>query len=77
MQALGSVRNRLDRIREELTAARESELGRIVFAPGQEAGMPAAMKRLDAMAEKLKKLVDERRRTLEELSAEDDRRSSV
>ncbi|MBW8804628.1 MAG: protein kinase [Catenulisporales bacterium] len=77
LQALGSVRNRLDRIREELTAARESELGRIVFAPGQEAGMPAAMKRLDAMAEKLKKLVDERRRTLEELSAEDDRRSSV
>ena len=66
-QALASVRNRLDHIREELTAARESELGRIVFAPGQEAGMPAAMRRLDAMADKLKKLVDERRRALEAL----------
>jgi hypothetical protein len=66
-QALASVRNRLDRIREELTAARESELGRIVFAPGQEAGMPAAMRRLDAMADKLKMLVDERRRALDDL----------
>ncbi|GAA1991430.1 protein kinase domain-containing protein [Catenulispora subtropica] len=68
-QALSSVRNRLDRIRDELTAARESELGRIVFAPGQEAGMPAAMRRLDAMADKLKKLVDERRRALDDLVA--------
>ncbi|NUP46657.1 MAG: protein kinase [Catenulispora sp.] len=68
-QALTSVRNRLDRIREELVAARESELGRIVFAPGQEAGMPAAMRRLDAMADKLKKLVDERRRALDDLVA--------
>jgi hypothetical protein len=68
-QALSSVRNRIDRIREELTSARESELGRIVFAPGQDAGMPAAMRRLDAMADKLKALVDERRRALEELVA--------
>jgi hypothetical protein len=68
-QALASVRNRLDRIREELTAARESELGRIVFAPGQEAGMPAAMRRLDTMADKLKMLVDERRRALDDLLA--------
>ncbi|GAA2068063.1 hypothetical protein GCM10009839_94400 [Catenulispora yoronensis] len=68
-QALSSVRNRLDRIRDELSAARESELGRIVFAPGQEAGMPAAMRRLDAMADKLKRLVDERRRALDELGA--------
>ncbi|NUR63651.1 MAG: protein kinase [Catenulispora sp.] len=67
-QALASVRNRLDHIREELTAARESELGRIVFAPGQEAGMPAAMRRLDAMADKLKRLVDERRRALDTLA---------
>ena len=66
-QALSSVHNRLDRIREELSAARESELGRIVFAPGQDAGMPAAMRRLDSMADKLKALVDERRRMLEGL----------
>jgi hypothetical protein len=66
-QALSSVHNRLDRIREELAAARESELGRIVFAPGQDAGMAAAMRRLDAMADKLKALVDERRRVLEGL----------
>ena len=66
-QALSSVHNRLDRIREELSAARESELGRIVFAPGQDAGMPAAMRRLDTMADKLKALVDERRRVLEGL----------
>jgi hypothetical protein len=31
--------------------------------------MPAAMRRLDAMADKLKALVDERRRALEELVA--------
>ncbi|MEY9928144.1 hypothetical protein ABH926_002778 [Catenulispora sp. GP43] len=66
-QALSSVHNRLDRIREELSAARESELGRIVFAPGQDAGMPAAMRRLDSMADKLKALVDERRRILDGL----------
>ncbi|MBS2532306.1 protein kinase [Catenulispora sp. NF23] len=66
-QALSSVHTRLDRIRDELTAARDSELGRIVFAPGQEAGMPAAMRRLDTMADKLKTLVDERRRVLDGL----------
>ena len=67
-QALSSVHNRLDRIRDELSAARESELGRIVFAPGQDAGMPAAMRRLDKMADKLKALVDERRRVLDALA---------
>jgi len=66
-QALSSVHHRLDRIREELSAARESELGRIVFAPGQDDGMPAAMRRLDSMADKLKALVDERRRVLDGL----------
>ncbi|WP_194914309.1 protein kinase domain-containing protein [Catenulispora rubra] len=67
LQALSSVHNRLDRIRDELVSARESELGRIVFAPGQDAGMPAAMRRLDSMADKLKALVDERRRVLDGL----------